>query len=220
MDGSIALSVDAGLEPLLAALGLDDESASQGDPVTLGDGLCALVADPWDVPVLVERGVVDCGVVAAHILAEVEVDVVRILDLGIAGSRLALVTSDEGAELPRGRRPRVATTHPRAARRYFARRGTQVEILSLRRAADVTVALDHADAAVVTVAAGEQRTVRGLVVREDVLASTARLIVNRSARIVRAVEVRAVVERVLAAAAEAGGRPAARKEPHAVPRPE
>ncbi|MBM3147497.1 MAG: hypothetical protein FJ000_06340, partial [Actinobacteria bacterium] len=152
--------------------GVDDGSGASG-PLKSSDGLLVLPADPWDVPALVERGVVDCGVVARHILAELEADVVQLADLGIAGSLLALVMPAAATDLPSTRRPRIATTHPAVTRRHFSRRGRQVEILALRHAATDAVVLGAADAAVIVLDPGQARTAQGLVVREELLAGSA-----------------------------------------------
>jgi len=189
-------------------------------PSVSGDGLLVVPADPWDVPVLVERGVVDCGVVARHILAELEADVVQLADLGIAGSRLALVMPAVMTDLPSARRPRIATTHPTVTRRHFARRGRQVEILALRRAAADAVVLGAADAAVMVLGPDETRAAHGLLVREELLGGGVRLIASRSARVVRPAAMQAALDAVRAAAG-ADARPASgaarREERHAAP---
>lgn len=209
----IAVPVDGGLRPFLEALGLPDVSqAPRGEPLTLSDGLRLLLVDAWDVPVLVERGVVDGGVAAHHIVSEVPADVVRLLDLGVAPSRLALLTTSHTDRLPVTRRPRVATTHPRTTRRYFAGRGMQVEVMALRAAADVAVALGAADAAVVPLDGEGEQPPNGLVVRAEVSAGNARLLVGRSSRVVRATQVDAVLECVRTALGrlrEEGGADAA-----------
>jgi ATP phosphoribosyltransferase len=235
----LALSLEPGLQALQRALGaaaaLDagataaaaapaDAGIDEGTPVSgpsvSGDGLLVVPADPWDVPVLVERGVVDCGVVARHILAELEADVVQLADLGIACSRLALVMPAVMTDLPSARRPRIATTHPTVTRRHFARRGRQVELLALRHAATDAVLLGAADAAVVVLGPDQACTAQGLVVCEELLGGGARLIASRSARVVRPAAMQAALDAVRAAAAAgpaAGAGAAHREERHAAP---
>lgn len=239
----LALSVEPGLQALQNALGggaaldaavargagraLDagaaveagvDEGSGASGPFTSSDGLLVLPADPWDVPVLVERGVVDCGVVARHILAELGADVVQLADLGIAGSRLALVMPAAMTDLPSARRPRIATTHPAVTRRHFARRGRQVELLALRHAVTDAVLLGAADAAVVVLGPDQACTAQGFVVCEELLGGGARLIASRSARVVRPAAMQAALDAVRAAAAAGPAAGAAhREERHAAP---
>jgi ATP phosphoribosyltransferase len=162
-------------------------------------GLAALevvAADPWDVAVLVERGAADAGVLPKHVAAETRPDVFEVLDLHVGLQRLAHV--EAGSPASRGRLMRVATAHPQLARAYFARAGTQIETLALRSAAELAATLRAVDGAVLALPLGKARTAAGLDVRGEVLRSSARLVVNRSSRVVRAVELGLLVDRLRA----------------------
>src|SRR5262247_1745354 len=51
---------------------------------------------PADVPVYVEHGIADCGVVGRDVLLESEADLLRPLDLGIARCQIVVAASDAG----------------------------------------------------------------------------------------------------------------------------
>src|SRR5918997_4080013 len=69
---------------------------------------------PADVPVYVEHGIADCGVVGRDVLLETEADVLQPLDLKIARCRLA-VAAKEGARREPSGMLHVATKYPRVA---------------------------------------------------------------------------------------------------------
>jgi ATP phosphoribosyltransferase len=227
----LALSLDDSLAGVLGLLGLPAApkaeglrpgvlalSALTGEPAPgpaagsgAGDrcflaGVEILLADPWDVPVLVERGAADAGVAPKHVLAELRPDLFEVLDLRLAEKRLAHVATASARPPATGRRPRLATAHPRLTRAHFECRGVQVETLALRSAAELAAALGAADGAVVLLPPGAREIAlpwarpaggaqaAGMSVQAEVLRSSARLIVNRSARAVRAAEVGLLVE--------------------------
>src|SRR5918993_4762139 len=67
---------------------------------------------PADVPVYVEHGIADCGVVGLDVLLEAEADVLQPLDLRISCCRLAVAAKEGTSAGPRGML-HVATKYPR-----------------------------------------------------------------------------------------------------------
>ena len=140
-----------------------------------------------DVPVYVEAGVADAGVAGQDVLEETGPDVLRPLDLGFGGCRLA-VAAPAGAAYPRlagGGIPRVATKYVESARRFFAGRGIQVELIRISGSVELAPLLGLSDWIVDLVQTGRTLAENGLVVLEDVAPSTARLIVNRASHKLR-----------------------------------
>src|SRR5919206_2801813 len=73
---------------------------------------------PSDVPVYVEHGIADCGVVGRDVLLETDADVLQPLDLKVNRCRIAVAAKAGG----RGERPgvlHVATKYPRVAAAHF-----------------------------------------------------------------------------------------------------
>jgi ATP phosphoribosyltransferase len=140
-----------------------------------------------DVPVYVEAGVADAGVVGLDVLEEGLPDLLRPLDLRFGGCRLA-VAAPAGAAYPflaGGRTPRVATKYVESARRFFAARGIQVELIRIAGSVEIAPLLGLADWIVDLVQTGRTLDENGLVVVETVSRSTGRLVVNRASHKLR-----------------------------------
>ena len=148
---------------------------------------------PADVPVYVEHGVADCGVVGRDVLLEAEADLLQPLDLGIGRCRLAVAA-------PHGRMdaelvaPRVATKYPRVAAAHFGARGTPVEIIALSGSVELAPLLGLADCIVDLVETGRTLAENGLEVVETIAQSSARLVVNRASYQLKAGSVAALID--------------------------
>jgi ATP phosphoribosyltransferase len=154
-----------------------------------------------DVPVYVESGVADAGVVGLDVLDEGALDVLRPLDLGFGGCALA-VAAPEGApypHLPGGGTARVATKYVESARRYFAARGVQVELVRISGSVELAPLLGLAHWIVDLVQTGRTLAENGLVVVDEVSTSTARLIVNRASHKLRLDEHQRLISELAAA---------------------
>lgn len=140
-----------------------------------------------DVPTYVEAGVADAGVVGYDVLTERAADVLQPLDLGYGGCRLA-VAAPQGTPypyLPGAATPRVATKYVETARRFFAARGIQVELIRIAGSVEVAPLLGLSHWIVDLVETGRTLRENGLVVLDEVMESSARLIVNRASHKLR-----------------------------------
>src|ERR1044072_7393846 len=108
---------------------------------------------PSDVPVYVEHGIADCGVVGRDVLLETEADVLQPLDLKIARCRIA-VAAREGAYAGRAGVLHVATKYPRVAAAHFGSRGVPVEIIELSGSVELAPVLGLSDCIVDLVETG------------------------------------------------------------------
>lgn len=165
-----------------------------------------------DVPVYVESGVADAGVVGLDVLEERDADVLRPLDLRFGGCRLA-VAAPAGTPypvLPGGETPRVATKYVESARRHFARRGVQAELVRISGSVEVAPLLGLAHWIVDLVQTGRTLDENGLVVVEEVSRSTARLIVNRASHKLRLDEHQRLIAELAAALEQTAPAAAAR----------
>jgi ATP phosphoribosyltransferase len=134
---------------------------------------------PGDVPVYVEHGIADCGVVGRDVLLESEADVLQPLSLGIGRCRMVVAAS---SDTPLSAYPtlRVATRYPRVTARHFGSRGLSVEIIQLSGSVEVAPLLGLADCIVDLVETGTTLRENGLGIVEVIAESTARLVVNRA----------------------------------------
>jgi ATP phosphoribosyltransferase len=134
---------------------------------------------PGDVPVYVEHGIADCGVVGRDVLLESEADVLQPLTLEIGRCRM-VVAAPSDAPLTGYRVLRVATKYPHVTARHFGSRGLSVEIIQLSGSVEVAPLLGLADCIVDLVETGRTLLDNGLVIVEVIAESTARLVINRA----------------------------------------
>lgn len=135
---------------------------------------------PSDVPVYVEHGIADCGMVGRDVLLESEADLLTPLDLEIAQCRVVVAATDPNV-LTRGLGMlRIATKYARIANSYFAGRGVPVEVINLSGSVELAPALGLADAIVDLVETGRTLRENGLQIVDVITESTGKLVINRA----------------------------------------
>lgn len=133
-----------------------------------------------DVPTYVEFGSADMGVAGKDLILEVGSEgFYEPLDLRIAGCKL-MTAQPAGVDLPQGR-IRVATKFTNIAKRYFAERGQQIELIKLNGALELAPSLGLADVIVDIVDTGKTLKANGLEARETIADISSRVIVNKAA---------------------------------------
>ncbi|MBX5435967.1 MAG: ATP phosphoribosyltransferase [Alicyclobacillaceae bacterium] len=158
-----------------------------------------LLAKPADVPTYVAFGVADVGVVGKDVLLESDREVYELLDLRAARCKLCVAGRPE----ERSRRPRrVATKYPRLADQYFRSLGQAVEIVVLSGSIELAAVIGLADRVFDLVQTGATLAANGLVVYDEVLDVSARLIANRSSYHTKRAAVLNVVDRLREALVE------------------
>jgi ATP phosphoribosyltransferase len=147
------------------------------------EDLHLLVLRGWDVPTYVEYGAADLGIVGLDVLEEQGQDVYRPLDLGIGACRMMVAEPRElaGADRPaEWTRIRVATKYPAITERHFRSRGVQVEIIALSGSIELAPLTGLSSRIVDLVSTGRTLRENGLEEVEEIMRSTAHLIVNRT----------------------------------------
>jgi ATP phosphoribosyltransferase len=138
---------------------------------------------PSDVPIYVEAGAADVGIVGKDVLAEREPDVYELADLGFGHCRMVYATrageDPTPAVLDRLGAVRVATKYARIATGYFAATGRQAEVVRVNGSVELAPLVGLAHGIVDLVQTGGTLRENGLVEREEILLSSARLIANR-----------------------------------------
>jgi len=134
---------------------------------------------PADVPVYVEHGIADCGVVGRDVLLESGTDLLQPLTLEIGRCRI-VVAGRTGTSLSELGMLRVATKYPQIAAAHFGARGRPVEIIELSGSVELAPGLDLADCIVDLVQSGRTLRENGLEEVEVISESTGRLVVNRA----------------------------------------
>ena len=183
-DDAIALLAAAGVQ--LKAEALDSRRLAVEDE---SGNYRFLFVKPADVPVYVEHGIADCGIVGRDVLLESEADVLLPLDLGIARCRLVVAATDPEVITRAFGMLRVATKYSRVASSHFGMRGIPVEIIPLQGSVELAPVLGLADAIVDLVETGRTLQENGLKVVEVITESSGRLVVNRASYQLKADEV-------------------------------
>ncbi len=184
---------------LLDRLGVDTAEVRSNDRKLLFEDVGIVTMRPSDVPTYVEAGAADLGVVGKDVLMEqAGRDVYELLDLGFGGCQMVLASKDgpdPAAEaLRRLGIMRVATKYPRIAARYLEDTGRQAEIVEVKGSVELAPLTGLVDAIVDLTATGTTLRENGLVVREEIVSSTARLIANPVSHKLKAREIDAVLE--------------------------
>ncbi len=191
----------------IAAVGLPVEplrDAGRRLIVEVPGGPTYITTRPTDVPTYVESGAADIGIVGRDVLLEREPDVYELADLGFGGCTMSWCTpaGDDPTALAIERFGvvRVATKYVRCAERFFEGTGRKAEIVKVNGSVELAPLVGLADGIVDLVATGRTLRENGLVEREVLFESTARLIANRVSH-----KLRADVLDGLVRAFEAGG---------------
>ncbi|MBK7257569.1 MAG: ATP phosphoribosyltransferase [Ignavibacteriae bacterium] len=180
---------------LLQRAGVDTDGGVGSRKLTFMDkgGQYEFVAlKPADVPVYVESGAVDAGIVGSDVLRELECDVNEPLDLRIGLCRLA-VAAIEGSDLTALDHLRIATKYPRTATRFFSARHQHTHIVRLEGSVEIAPILGLADAIVDLVETGRTLKENGLGIVEEIAPVSAKFVVNRTAMKTRNAAVRKLI---------------------------
>src|SRR6188472_2555693 len=180
-------------------LDIDTSEVRSNDRKLLFESVGIVTMRPSDVPTYVEAGAADIGICGKDVLMEqAGRHVYELLDLGFGGCRMVLASregDDPAAEaLRRLGVMRVATKYPRIAARYFEDTGRQAEIVEVKGSVELAPLTGLVEAIVDLTATGTTLRENGLVNREQIASSTARLIANPVSHKLRAQEIDAVVE--------------------------
>lgn len=177
--------------PLLARAGIVpaadyiDEDSRRLRFETNDPGLDVVRVRPFDVATFVAFGAAQVGICGADVLMEFDYpEVYAPLDLGIGSCRISVAEPVEtaGTDDPaRWSRVRVATKYPNIARRHYASRGIQAEVVHLTGAMELAPGLGLSRLIVDLVQTGSTLKANGLVETEVIADVTSRLIVNRTA---------------------------------------
>jgi ATP phosphoribosyltransferase len=175
--------------PLLAAAGMrpleDPESSRKLILPTDREGLSLVILRATDVPTYVQYGAADLGIAGKDVLLEHGSEgLYQPIDLNIGRCRLVVATRrtyDWNGTVQRGARIRVATKYVRTAREHFAAKGMHVDLIKLYGSMELAPLAGLADAIVDLVSTGNTLRANDLVVVEEIMPISSRVIVNPAA---------------------------------------
>jgi ATP phosphoribosyltransferase len=175
--------------PLFAAAGIvpseHPDTSRKLILATSRPGVSVVIVRASDVPTYVQYGGADLGVAGKDVLLEHGGEgLYQPLDLEISRCRMAVATRrgfDWKGTVQRGARIRVATKYVRTAREHFAAKAMHVDLIKLYGSMELAPLCGLADAIVDLVSTGNTLKANDLVVVEEIMPISARLIVNPAA---------------------------------------
>lgn len=147
-----------------------------------------IICRPTDIPVYVDHGAADLGVVGKDTIEEAGADVFELVDLKFGFCRFVVALPETSAQaimvdgkpdLRKLNHKRVASKFPRVAEKYFMSLGMQVEVIKLHGNIELAPRVGLAEMIVDIVSTGRTLKENQLVAVSDIFSATARLIANR-----------------------------------------
>ena len=134
---------------------------------------------PSDVPTYVEYGIADIGIVGKDTLMEEDKDLYEMLDLKIEKCKLCVAGFPEMKKQLTSSHLRVATKYVHTAKKLYAARGEDIEIITLHGSIELAPVTGLADVIFDIVQTGSTLKANGLAVLEEVYDISARLVANK-----------------------------------------
>ena len=198
-----------GTVDLLAKLGIDTDELRSNERKLLFEEIGVITMRPSDVPTYVEAGAADLGVTGKDVLLEQAVQgpgdaghyVYELMDLGFGRCTMVLASKagpdDPALEaLRRLGVMRVATKYPRIAARHLEQTGRQGEIVEVKGSVELAPLTGMVEAIVDLTATGTTLSENNLVVREEIVVCSARLIANPVAHKLKAAQIDDLLEQL------------------------
>ena len=132
---------------------------------------------PSDVAIYVERGAADLGIVGKDILLEYQPDVYELLDLKMGKCRMAVAGKKDFRD-PAGQTLKVATKFPNITRNYYSGKCRDIDIIHLNGSIELAPILGLSHVIVDIVETGTTLKENNLMVYEEIVPISARLIAN------------------------------------------
>lgn len=149
--------------------------------VRTADGLEFIFGKANDVVTFLEQGIVDIGFVGKDTLDEGDFeDYYELLDLQVGKCVFAVASYPEYRDKVFTRRKRIASKYTNIAKRHFAAKGEDVEIIKLEGSVELGPVTGLSDAIVDIVETGNTLRANGLEVIETISEISTRMIVNPS----------------------------------------
>ena len=150
-----------------------------------------------DVPTYVDYGTADIGIVGKDTIVEENRNVYEVLDLNFGHCRMVVAGEPHKNQLLKsGRTIRVATKYPLIAKEYFEGQSRSVEIIKLNGSVELGPIVGLSDVIVDIVESGATLKENGLIILEEIMPLSARVIVNTASMKVKHEEVYGLLEKL------------------------
>lgn len=140
------------------------------------DNIECILVKGSDVPIYVEQGIADIGIVGSDILDERHYNVNNLLDMPFGACHFAVAAKPETTKYHK-----IATSYVHTAEAYFKSKGIDVELIKLSGSVELACVVDMVDGIVDIVQTGTTLEANGLVEKQHISDINARLITNKAA---------------------------------------
>lgn len=159
-----------------------------------------IICRPTDIPVYVEHGAADLGIVGKDSIIEAGKNLYELLDLKFGQCRFVLAAPREKLSAEGDYKwkqgLRIATKFPALAREFLKKKGRQAEIIKLHGNVELAPRVGLAELIVDLVSTGKTLAENDLVPLEEIVQATARLIVNRASYRLKAEEINKLLSNI------------------------
>lgn len=138
-----------------------------------------IFAKTADLLTYVEKGAADVGIVGKDTILEAQPDVYELLDFGFGKCKL-IVAGFPDQDMDNGKPLIVATKYPAIAENFFREKGKRVETIKLNGSIELAPLIGLSDVIVDIVETGTTLKQNGLVVLDEIVDVSSRLIVNKA----------------------------------------
>lgn len=146
-----------------------------------------------DVPVYVENGAADVGIVGKDVMMEDPRDVYELLDLEIGRCKLSVAGFPE-THIENKPFLTVATKYPLISKEYFDKKGIRTEMIKLNGSIELAPLIGMSDVIVDIVETGTTLKENGLVVLKEIADVSARLIVNKASYATKTADIQQFIQ--------------------------
>ncbi len=140
------------------------------------DNIECILVKGSDVPIYVEQGMADIGIVGSDILDERQYNVNNLLNMPFGACHFAVAAKPETTNYRK-----IATSYVHTAETYFKSKGIDVELIKLNGSVELACVVDMVDGIVDIVQTGTTLKANGLVEKQHISDINARLITNKAA---------------------------------------
>ena len=162
----------------------------------LDDGINIALTRPTDLPVLVGSGCADIAIIGKDQIEEKNFWMYELADLKWAACKLVFAGSSDLVKPP----ARIATKYLQISRKWVESKGWDTHLIALSGGHEIAPALGLAEAVIDLVETGSTLKDNNLVIHEEIMTSTARLVVNPISYKYRAQQIDQTVSKLLQAA--------------------
>ena len=182
--------------PLLKKIGItiDEEEINSRKLIlkTNNNNINIIIIRPTDVPVFIQHGAADIGIVGKDVLLEHgSKNIIEILDLNIAKCRLMVAAKSE-ADLNQ-KSIKIATKYVNSAKVFFNTTGQDYEIIKLYGAMELAPIVGMSDIIVDLVDTGNTLKANNLIPLRHICDISSRLIINNASFVNKNIDIQKLV---------------------------